>query len=233
MKTRRSPRASSTPDVGRLSRAVQRPGIDPRIWALRGWVTRVYVDADHGPLVDVLLQTGEEDTARVGQLYAGPGYGDYAPIDVDDEVLLVAAMGNYNSGLVVVARLYSRSDPPPAEAAQKPLDRVLRIKKDQTLRLIVEGTGQIVLRVGDQGQVLLGDETGLQPGALGTDLEQRVAALESAFNTHTHVFTASATFKPAAPGPPDNGVAPAGTTVAPLPQSTGLPKFAATRVQVK
>ncbi len=155
-------RASTTPDVRRIGKAVSHPGIDPRVWAVRGWVEEVHVDAEHGTFVDVTLQTGEEETARVGEPYAGSGYGDHSPLEVDDEVLLVAPMGNYNAGLVVVARLHSASDKPPQEAVDHPADRVIRVRDGQTIRIVVAGAGNVVVKVGD-GKVLLGDETGTEP----------------------------------------------------------------------
>lgn len=164
-------RASTSIDVGRLSKAVQRPGIDPRVWCVRGFVKAFNVDADHGPFVDVVLQTGEEETARVGALYAGVGYGLYAPLEVDDEVLLAAPMGNFNSGLVVVARLWSKSDPPPKTASDKPADLLLVAKKDATVRLQVAGSGNVAVIVED-GKVLLGAETGTKPvGRVGDDVD--------------------------------------------------------------
>lgn len=168
---RRTRRASTTPDMSRMSRAVQRPGIDPRVWCVRGWVKAYHLDADHGAFVDVLLQTGEEETARVGEGYAGAGYGDHGSLQADDEVLMVAPMGNYNSGLVVVARLHSKSDPPSQIAADHPQDRLVHLKSGQTLRVVVEGAGNAVLAV-DAGRLLLATEQADQRFLRGDDYQQ-------------------------------------------------------------
>ena len=49
-----SSRVATTPDVNRISKALERPGIDPRLWICVAYVTKFSIDVE-GPLVDVLL----------------------------------------------------------------------------------------------------------------------------------------------------------------------------------
>jgi hypothetical protein len=139
----RRTRVSSTMDVGRLSQAVSRPGIDPRIWSSLAFVKAVNVDPDHGPLVDVqMMPSGGLGTARLATEYSGPGFGLYAPIAVDDEILVEAPSGDPAEGLVVVRRLWSASDPPPQEAIDTPDDVALVVQGGRDLRVHTSGGGE-------------------------------------------------------------------------------------------
>jgi hypothetical protein len=152
-------RATGKLDVNRLSKAVERPGIDPRVWACRAVVTRVVADRDHGVLVDVvLLPSGIEETAKIAPLYAGAGFGLYLPARPDDEVLVWAPNGNPDDGLEVVARVWDGADPPPAEVADHPDDVLLFVRPGQTLRLVVADGGDVVVDARGAGVVKLGSE---------------------------------------------------------------------------
>lgn len=153
-------RVGTTMDVSRVAAAVRSPGIDTRTWTSLAVVTAVHVDEAEGTFVDVtLLPSRREETARAGCAYAGPGFGLHAPVDVDDEVLVAAPEGDPDHGLVVVARLHSASDPPPQQVVDHPADVVLVVKPGQSVRLVVEGGGHVILTAGDGGsQVRLGGE---------------------------------------------------------------------------
>ena len=146
----RRTRVSNAPDMARIAQAVSRPGIDPRIWSSLAIVTAVAVDPDHGPLVDVeLMPTGVLGTARVGAEYAGNGFGLYAPIEVDDEVIVEAPGGEPGEGWIVVRRLWSAADPPPQEAIDNPNDVALVTQGGRTLRLHLSGGGDLDVAVDD------------------------------------------------------------------------------------
>lgn len=154
-------RVTSGVDVTRLSNAVSRPGIDPRIWVSYAVLTTdVYVDntpGDQGVFANVqLLPSGVQDTARVGAIYAGNGWGLYTPLHKDDEVLVVAPSGDPDEGLVIVQRLWSTSDPQPSEVVQGADDVVLVVEPDKNLRITTKGTGNVYLTAED-GKVILGD----------------------------------------------------------------------------
>lgn len=192
-------------DAGRLSALVERPGIDPRLWVSLAVVQKFHVDATDGPFVDVLLLPSRlGDTARVGAEYAGSGFGLYLPLAVDDEVLVGAPSGSPDEGLVVLRRLWSAADPPPATAADKPADLLLQVKEDAHLRIVGTGATNVVLQVAD-GRLKLGAETGLQPAVLGDDLETRLANLEAAFNAHVHI---GVTVGPGVTGAPQPSASP-------------------------
>ena len=176
-------RASTSVDVGRLSRAVQRPGIDPRVWVCRGWVTAYNVDKDNGSFVDVDLQTGENETARIGEGFAGVGYGDHNPIAVGDELLLVAPMGVPDAGLVAVARLYCASDPPPAEAANNPGDALRHFPSGVNFRIVHEGAGAFSVAIADEGKIYFGSEEAAEAFVLGTTYRSAEDTMLSSIQT--------------------------------------------------
>lgn len=199
-------RVTSGIDVGRLSNAVSRPGIDPRVWVSYGvLLSEPYIETIEGRediIVDVLLlPTMQEETARVGAIYAGGGYGFYCPMHVDDEVLIAAPSGDPDEGLVVVQRLWSPAAVPPDAVIEHPEDVTLVVQEGKNLRLTVQGGGNVVLAV-DTGKIYLGSEQSTEPAAKGQTLKSYLESVVSAFASHTH---------PSAPtGPPS-------------PPSTGLP----------
>jgi hypothetical protein len=83
------------------------------------------------------------------------------PVEIDDEVLIAYPQGQTNEGGVIVARLWSKSDPTPAEAQSNPNDPVIHVKAGQTIRIVVENGGKVVIDKNGQG-VELGQE-GLGP----------------------------------------------------------------------
>lgn len=146
-------RVAGIMDVARLAMAVRTPGIDPRPWVSLASVMAVGKIDDESPVVDVMLMPlRQRFPARVGSLYAGPGYGFYAPIFVDDEVLVEAPNGDPSHGLVVTARLFSASDPPPQAAVDHPTDILLVTKKDASIRIVPQGEGKVVLGDVDASQ---------------------------------------------------------------------------------
>jgi len=171
-------RVTGKMDMNRLSEAVSRPGIDPRLWSSLAIVTAIVVDPAEGVFANItLLPSRDLETARVGQCYAGPGFGSHFPIQVDDEVLVVAPSGDPNEGMVIAARLYSKSDPPPQEVVDAPEDVVVHVKAGQNIKIIVE----------NGGQVLLGDADGTQPVALGTILKAHLDSVKSYIDGHVHI----------------------------------------------
>ena len=165
-------RTSTRIDVARLSRAVQRPGIDPRTWLTMATVTSdpVVEDVDDtsdagGVFVNVtLMPSGTETTAFLPAQYAGPGFGFYLPVAIDDTVIVVVPDGDPNNGCVITSVMWDPSAPPPQDAIDHPADVAMIIRKDKTARMKVSGGGNLVLACED-GKVLLGDETGTKPVA--------------------------------------------------------------------
>lgn len=188
-------------DVTRLANAVSRPGIDPRIWVSYAVLqTEPFVDerpGKQGVFADVrLLPSGVMDTARVGAIYAGNGFGLYAPLHKDDEVLVCAPSGDPDEGLVIVQRLWSTSDPQPAQVAQTPEDVMLVVEPDKNLRLTVQGSGNVYMTV-DAGKIYLGSPENTEPVALGTQVQRYLDRLQPFF-TGFNVW---------APVPTDGGAA--------------------------
>lgn len=203
-------RVLSSIDAGRLANAVSRPGIDPRIWVSYAvLVSEPVVDTQPDGMdviADVmLLPSGMIETARVGALYAGNGFGLYAPLHIDDEVLVVAPSGDPDEGMVITQRFWSPADPPPAAVMNNTQDFTLVVEKDKNLRFSVEGSGNVYLTV-DTGKIYLGSPDGTEPATKGDSLKSYLNSLASAIRTHTHAVTA--------------GVVPVGTA---NPTTTSIP----------
>lgn len=144
----RASRVSGLLDVGRLGAALARPGIDTRISSSRAYANaESYYDEKAGVFVDVtLVPSGQEVTARVPSLYAGVGFGFYARIHADDELLVVLPNGDPAEGAIVVARLWSEADTPPTEAKDDPDEIMLVVEKDKHLRLKTTGEGKVAIQ---------------------------------------------------------------------------------------
>jgi hypothetical protein len=138
-------------DTMRFAAALRTPGSDPRQWVTLAVVTAFKLDPDEGAFADVfILSTGAQETVRVGAFYSGPGFGFYAPLDVDDEVLVAFPDGDPDHGGVVVARLWSKSDAPSSTAKDNDADVSIHVKDGVNLRVAVTGGGKILL--GEAGQ---------------------------------------------------------------------------------
>lgn len=162
-------RVSNQLDTYRAGQALARPGMDTRNWLLYAQVTAVKMDADNGPLVDVtLLPDGDPETVKLGACYAGPSFGAYFPVDVDDLVIVAFPSGDYDHGGVIVARVWSPAEVPSDLAKNNPDDISIVVKKDTNMRMRVFGSGNLIIAC-ENGKVLLGDETGTQPVARKTD----------------------------------------------------------------
>jgi hypothetical protein len=115
------------------------------------------MDSNEGVFVDILLMPSRwQEVARVGQEYAGSGFGLHTPLQVDDEVLVAAPNGDPDNGLVVTRRLHSASDPPSKDAVDNPQDVVLVVKDGQSVRIITSGGGNVILEGRGDSLVLLG-----------------------------------------------------------------------------
>jgi hypothetical protein len=155
-----STRVATVPDVQRMSKAFERPGIDTRVWACRAVVTKIVIDRDHGVLLDVTLLPDETpETAKLAPMYAGAGFGFYLPVRVDDEVLVVAPMGSPDNGLEAYPRVWDGADPPPRDVVDNPEDVLLHIRPGKNLRIVTEGAGKVVIDPRDTGVVELGGES--------------------------------------------------------------------------
>ncbi len=205
--TRAIRRTGRRVDLGKLSSAVSRPGIDPRCWVTLAQVTDVGFDAAEGFYVDVeFLPTGEQQCCLLGSQYAGEGYGQAALPQVDDVVVVVVPNGDQSAGPVVIARLWNAADTPPADGSSgtNPTeDYLLRIRAgtNYTLRasgaggvsVITEGAGDVVIAADGAGKVKLGTSA-LQPAVLGNTLyawmesvAHRLLILEADALAHTHI----------------------------------------------
>lgn len=180
-------------DVARLSNAVARPGIDPRIWVSYAYLTsEPYIETVEGRqdiVADVMLVPSmQEETARVGAIYAGNGFGFYCPLHAEDEVLVLAPSGDPDAGLVITQRLWSPADPPPQEVVVNPEDVTLVVEEGKNLRITVKGAGNVVLAV-DAGKIYLGSPENTEPAAKGQSLKAYLESLQSTLAGHTHPFT--------------------------------------------
>jgi len=102
-------------DVERLSRAVSRPGIDPRAWVATARVDdtgeAVRWSTEAGWVIDVtfyggaLDQQGEVPCRALNRSGGGDGYGEYYPPTIGCEALVVIPDGAPDAGPVVLGGL--------------------------------------------------------------------------------------------------------------------------------
>lgn len=151
-------RISTKPDMARVSKAVERPGIDPRVWVCTGYVEALGID-EEGPFVDVTcMPTEEVKPCRLASIYTGPGYGFYFPVEKDDEVLVFAPNGDPNAGLVALPGTWSKSDPPPQDMIDEPTNLHLYAKEGVNINVTVSGGGTVKLGSKDAEEaVVLGN----------------------------------------------------------------------------
>lgn len=170
---------SNAADTQRIGHAVGYPGIDPREFVFRAIVNAVRVDPANGVFCDVtLLPSGLQEVASVLPVYGGPNFGAYLPLEPDDEVIVLSPNGHPDAGLVVIHRGWDASTPPPAEIADHPTDLLILAKTGATVRIAVQGAGNVVLDPRGSGQVMLGGESGLSPTArLGDTVDTSILAL--------------------------------------------------------
>lgn len=168
--------------MSRLSAAVSRPGIDPRIWHCLAFVEKVTVDPDEGIFADVILMpTEDRETCRIATVYSGPGFGFYFPIEEGDEVMVWAPNGDPDEGLVCMPHLWSKSDPPPPDVTNSTkVDVLLHVKSGQNLSIKVEGGGKIKL----------GSVSANEPLVLGKQWQSLMSSFLNVIITHTHLFPA-------------------------------------------
>lgn len=160
-------RVVRTPDMSRISAAVSRPGIDPRDWFSRAVIKAYHVDPKLGPYVDVELQpSGDRETAEVGSIYAGNGWGIYARLRVGDQVVVGYPDGGPDSGLVVLQRLWCEPAPPPQSAVDNQEDLVIHVEPGKALRIVTSGDGKVVVQSDDVnlGEDDLGNTQGVVNG---------------------------------------------------------------------
>ena len=150
-------------DVGSLSVAVSRPGIDPRIWLCYAEVTALGYDKDVGIFADIQLQDGTYETALVGAPYTADEAGLFCPLAVGDSVLVAMAMGDPNHGPVIISQVWNKQQKPAPEMSltgdgkgDEPTQNVVwRIRqknklqiftKDGALELTAEGSGGVTIK---------------------------------------------------------------------------------------
>lgn len=141
----RRTRVGTTPDLARLSQGMQRPGIDPRVWAsIAIALDEEFFDEKHGCFVEVrLLPNGEELTCYVPQAYTGGDFGEHQQtIHKDDQLFIAVPNGDPAEGGVVLTRFHSLVDKPPQLAKENPDDYVRVQETDTSWRLKLQGNGQ-------------------------------------------------------------------------------------------
>jgi hypothetical protein len=149
-------------------------------------------------------------SARVSADYVGQGFGFYAKIKDNDDLVVVVPSGDSAHGPVVVARLWSAADTPPTEATDDPTEVMLVIEKDKSLRLKVTGSGKLFL---DAPDVSIGDVEaddskvtmldGSKSVTIAENLqdlyEKALVGIKAIFDNHTHSTGTGPSGPPLAP----------------------------------
>jgi len=198
-------RVLSSIDTSRLSEAVSRPGIDPRIWISYAVLISepvIVTDANEQDIIAdiMLLPSGTVETARVGAAYAGDGFGLYAPLHIDDEVLVMAPSGDPDQGLVITQRLWSPAAVPPQEVQAHPQDWTLVLEPGINMRLAVKGAGNVYVTA-DSGKVVLGSESASTAVNLVGDSVAATTAFATWGNSIVTAFNGLGVTIPAMPTP--------------------------------
>jgi hypothetical protein len=170
-------------DIGRLSLALARPGIDTRVWCSIAIANDdQFFDEKHGLFVDLtLLPSGDIITARVGTSYAGTNWGTYdGKVLKDDEVCVLFPNGDPAEGGIIVARLWSAADVPPSAAKDHQDDYVVAVQPEKNFRAVTTGAGKAVL---DSEHVFLGKDDATEQLVLGTTYRSKESALMNDLNT--------------------------------------------------
>lgn len=176
--------------------------MDPRAWvSLAVALDESKVDSKFGVFVNVqLLPTGEKYTAIVPAVYAGEGFGLYAPIHKDDDLVVAIPSGDPKLGIVVVSRMWTAADTPPADAKSDPNDVLLVVEEGKNLRLKVQGSGNVNLIVAD-GMVNLGEESPSDFVALAQKVLDQLDLVKNWASGHTHPAAMGTTGPPNQPFP--------------------------------
>lgn len=175
----RRSRVGSSMDTSRLSNAVSRPGIDPRLnISLAYALDDSSVDKAHGHFVEVQLLPSEvEVTCRVPPQYAGDTFGEHKGlIYKDDELVIGIPDGDPAAGCFVLARPMSAVAKPSALAVSNPKDHITSLKKDLNYWVEVLGKGSFNIR---SPQVRIGDENATEQLMLGTTYRDKESSLHS------------------------------------------------------
>jgi len=252
----RRSRVGSTPDLTRISVGVQRAGIDPRInTSLAYTLKESTIDKEHGHFVDVKLLPSElELTCRVPQEYAGKSYGNHeGVIHANEEVYVALPDGDPAFGAFVIARVWSKSHPPPQEVVDHPKDIVRVIEKDSAFRAVLKGAKGLIDLVMEasvsvkmaNGVMLTFDKDGMKIGVSPTDwmalatkvhdevkaLRDAVASLRSAYNSHSHDGSTLVAAFPS--GAVSGSTGPTSDSAAAIPATGAVSAFASEFVKSK
>jgi hypothetical protein len=137
---------------------------DRRVWVSLAKVVDVGFDPAHGQFADVmLLPGGENTTAMVSTTYAGRGFGQSGAPKVDDTVVLVLPHGDEMAGPVILGRLWSAADTPPADfgvGGDVAPGWRLRVAEGEGFYVRTAGAGTLDLKAEGSGDVLVVSTTG-------------------------------------------------------------------------
>ncbi len=221
----RSPR---TPDMNAFRAALRGPGIDTRDWIVYGTTTSPVRATSAGLVVDVELEDGLFETARVGSLYGGAGFGLAPRIPQGTEVKL-SAVGGSSAQLVVDCVLWNGDELQAAGASAEDgqslsNDLVLWVQEGAKLELRTSGAGDINITAAGTGNVNVSSEktitiTGAEKVVVASDAEVLLgsdSATEAFLKGDAFKTWLSATFSCSTPLGPSGPC----TTSASVPLST-------------
>lgn len=201
-------RISKKLDTNRTGDGLAKPGIDPRQWVSLAYANgESVVDAAHGVFVDVtLVPTNEVITARVTPIYGGNGFGLYAKVHADDELVVLIPNGNTAMGGVVVSRVWTAADLPPTVPTANVDDLILVVEKDKNLRISTQGQGQVFIESAatvtvNCPDIRLGDLAPSDYAAMAQKTLDQLTAIQDAFNAHMHATAAVGAPSPPTPVP--------------------------------
>lgn len=195
--------AGQSVDTRKIGEAVSHPGIDPRSFVSLAIVTKVSVEAA-GVICDVTLMPSKlTESAVYTPIYGGSGYGLYAPIEIDQMVVVLAPEGDPNEGLRIIGRAWDQGEPPPQAVIDNPTDFMLVVQKDSTCRITTAGAGALIIQTEQTVSIMKPNGTP-KPLAFKSDVE----AVDRKYEGHIHLAAGEPTSGPGSDPIPNPGTPP-------------------------
>ena len=233
-------------DLGRLAEALQRAGIDPRVWASYGTVCTQRDDGTYdftdplavavspgGCFVDVLLHPlTVHVTCRYPGMHGGSSACVMAPIKPGDEVVVSIPDGDLRLPPVIEKVMTAQHSLMPTGPDGKPIwqnDQLIIHSRSVKLHLLADGGAEMLIENGSKivlnaSQVFVGGESNAQPAVLGQTLQDYLNDLTTALANHVHLS--------ATPGNPTS-TSPQLINTTPPPTGIKVPNCLATNAKVK
>lgn len=172
---------------------------DRRFYGVVEGIVEDNLDPSHEGRIKVRFPWYDEGTVsdwcRVGQLYAGAGYGALFVPEIGDEVVVGFSQGDMRLP-IVLGGLYNGKDKPPSHRGAGRDEKVIRTRGGHTLAfdevahtITIRAAGGQTIVLGEDGAITLSGAAKIDLG--GGAIERAVLGdkLAALFNAHVHPQT--------------------------------------------